>query len=531
MKKFKLFAAALGLLTFAACSSDDNGLGVENTILSQSEDNAITFGTYMGQSAQTRAIADAVDGGVTGSITSAQALAQKRGFGVFAYYTGDNDYAGSVTSGVVSPTTLTTSNVAQTSGVLPNFMYNQRVEGTDAETPVWTYSPVKYWPNGNTTADDQDNNTGSSSATGSGGGKVSFFAYAPYVATVGTTGITAFSANTVTTNPTVTYKLAEGGDAVDLLWGTAGTNGVTATYGGTAQTGNYVALTPATPAWADRPFLVNTNLTKMNTTGRVNFAFKHALAKVGGSETTGYTGSGMRVILDIDNDGAESGGTYDNTTTKVTVESISIKARSKVDTDDDGTADKYLTSAGNYGVLDLATGQWTIDVSTAANVTDAVASASEVTHVIYSPKTANGNATLNTTIAEPSSLSDGTGAWDGLVAGVLTTAKNVYADETNPLVYIPGTYPELEVSITYITRTKDASLSKGYSEVSQTVKKTITFTEKVKLNMQYNLLIHLGLTSVKFTATVSPWEPYDSNSDGSIDEDDYKEMYLPINVQ
>lgn len=46
---------------------------------------------------------------------------------------------------------------ANASALVANFMYNQKITGTDAETPVWTYSPIKYWPNGNAIADDQDN--------------------------------------------------------------------------------------------------------------------------------------------------------------------------------------------------------------------------------------------------------------------------------------------------------------------------------------------------------------------------------------
>lgn len=525
MKKIKFFAAALGLLTFAACSnSDDVFTGSEDLAAEALQDNAITFGTYMGQQAQTRAISGAVNGGVTGSITNAQLLAQKRGFGVFAYYTQNEDYAGSVT-GVTPPTVLNTSNVAQTTAIKPNFMWNQHIEGTDAETPVWSYSPVKYWPNGNNPADDQ-----ADPAEGTGGGKLSFFAYAPYVATVGSTGITAFSSSSVAGNPTLTYKMPATGDVVDLLWGTAGTNGYKAQNGTESQTGNYVAVTPASPKWADRPMLVNTNLTKMKTEGKVDFAFKHALAKVGGSENTGLAGSGLQIVLDVDGAaGAESGGTYDNNTTKVTVSAINIKARSKVDTDDNGTADKYLTAAGNKGVLDLATGQWTID-KTGGNVTDD-ADKAEMTHNITNAGTAP-DGLLAANIKEPTSAPAKTEeGWNGLPEGVLTTKKPVYANETNPLVFIPGTYPELEVSITYIVRTKDTNLADKYSEVSQTVKKTITFAQLVELNKQYNLLIHLGLTSVKFTASVSDWDAYDANGNGTLDAADYKEIYLPINVQ
>ena len=68
------------------------------------------------------------------------ASTEKRGFGVFASYTGAVTYENSTVS--------------------PNFMYNQQVKYNTTNTS-WEYDPVKYWPN--QTSD-----------------RVSFFAYAPY---------------------------------------------------------------------------------------------------------------------------------------------------------------------------------------------------------------------------------------------------------------------------------------------------------------------------------------------------------------
>lgn len=96
--------------------------------------------------------------GNTGNITDAQSLAAKGGFGVFAYQTGGTDYTAGQTT------------------FPPDFMYNQKVTGTDVAAPVWSYSPIKYWPNDNTAAD----NAGAKGETNTG--KVSFFAYAPYAA-------------------------------------------------------------------------------------------------------------------------------------------------------------------------------------------------------------------------------------------------------------------------------------------------------------------------------------------------------------
>jgi hypothetical protein len=49
------------------------------------------------------------------------------------------------------------------------------------------------------------------------------------------------------------------------------------------------------------------------------------------------------------------------------------------------------------------------------------------------------------------------------------------------------------------------------------------------MNKRYNILIHLGLTGIKFDATVSDWiEDIDGNS--NVDQNDTQTVNLPINV-
>ena len=91
-------------------------------------------------------------------------------------------------------------------------------------------------------------------------------------------------------------------------------------------------------------------------------------------------------------------------------------------------------------------------------------------------------------------------------------------------------------------RTKDAHLAKGYTEAVQKITHNVAFKDAVELNKKYNLLIHLGLTSVKFEATVSNWDldstpaggigTEDSDGDGIPDatDTDY-DVHVPINVQ
>lgn len=109
---------------------------------------------------------------ITRGVIENNSQLQSAGFGVFAYYTGADNWA---TVGA---------------GTTPNFMYNQQVSYESG----WTYSPVKYWPNDNYSAD------GSGAEGSQDHSYVSFFAYAPYNGT----GI-ALSNNTTAGAPTVTY--------------------------------------------------------------------------------------------------------------------------------------------------------------------------------------------------------------------------------------------------------------------------------------------------------------------------------------
>lgn len=513
MKKL-LFITASALALLASCSSETDST---STICPnpQTASDAIAFGTYLSKGTNTRA-------GATGSINTTDALKKSAGFGVFAYYTQDKDYDA--------------TGESQT----PNWMYNQKVAWDNTKND-WMYSPLKYWPNDNGTADNKG-------ATGTTTSKVSFFAYAPFTGneTTGalaageTSGITAFSANNAPGHPTVTYKLAADGKQVDLLWGTAAEGKSYETV-----TGSNVTVGNVTGALAP----TNINIQKLKTDGKVAFLFKHALAKFGGSNETTKTKpdgktedvnktNGLQVKLDIDNDGAITGGDKD-AATKVTIKTIEIKNSSATTPEDlngDGAADDNdkIVSGGTF---DLATGKW-----------KALTEYIDIDHTITSPGSTKGkgsetersSATIADALAEPDKVATGTAGWDALPAGVTTTAQNVYQTEANPLVFIPGTKPSFKITVEYVVRTKDAHLAKGYTEAVQKITHNVAFKDAVQLNKKYNLLIHLGLTSVKFEATVSNWDfdstpaggTKDSDGDGEPDatDPDY-DVHVPINVQ
>ena len=560
MKTTRIFSLLVTALAFAACTQTD----IDNSILNpeqafEAANNQVAFSTYMGRRGQqTRA-------GATGSINTDTLKKSNYGFGVFAYYTGTAKYAQNTKA---------------------NFMYNQEVkwakgaayegyiggEGTGDDAGYWKYEPIKYWPNEidqnpdtNTPDDDQDNDASNNQAYGSGlyGGNVSFFAYAPYVAAsslsgetegiIKMNGVQSLSGNTKVQNPTIEYVVpAQGKDAVDLLWGTASGTAKGVTGADNAGITGDPSSTDAYTKAVLEGYTVNANLTKQKTTGTVGFAFKHALAKVGGSYeyTSGSTPKpyGLMIILDLDDlKGAETGGAlepYSGTVvagkteynTKVTVSDITLVGRS-LTTDasgknpgETGYTETYLTKT--QGIFDLATGQW--DVSNVVTTTTQ-SSAASTTYTISNSSTAS--ASLSDKIEEVAlgSDADTQAGFEKLPLGVTTTAQNVYENEANPFVFIPGTWPELTVTVTYTVRTFDPNLSMAYSEVTQRITKRVTFDRVVELNKQYSLLMHLGLTSVKFTATVSDWEDWvtgleDADGTTPVTEAAIEHVYVPRNV-
>lgn len=550
MKKFffssPLTAAILTALTFAACSDSDtiaNGNSVKNGAVS---DGSVQFSTYMGTNAQeTRA-------GEKGIIDTEVLKVSSYGFGVMAFNTGAGTWA------------------TQGTSTKPNFMYNEKVYWDGASK--WIYDNVKYWPNdfNKGAVDRGENSEGTNVADGSGNNnntnKLSFFAYAPYVEMVnysttaaadvnigGTAtksfaptekdeGIVAATYNDKEGDPYLKYILkdATSTNAVDLLWGMRGnTSGYDLANGATeASIGDY-----------------NTDLSKQTVEETVNFLFKHALAKIAGHDPETSTGTGdfktgLQVILDIDKDGKLTGGSKDDKTL-VTINDVLIE--------DWYTYNKRLNPSTTEksdlkteGWFDIVTGTWS-DVTIDANGGATYTSGTTTTNSTGAP------GKLNPDIAEPTTsiVGDGT-TWtldDIARKGVVeTTPKDVYsADSDVPAIFmIPaptGTGTEndqtLVVTVTYTVRTYDSHLatindvgssSGKWTKVAQTITNKVTIPGgSLAPNKYYKLLMHLGLTSIKFSATVADWDAAsnaDADGDGNVDEpkDADKEVYLPSNT-
>lgn len=162
MKKVLFFAAAATML--AACSNTDELASFQNV----QNDQEVNFEVYANRTTRAGLPGNSADGyGVTTASlkTGAHSAA---GFGIFGYYTSNSEF--------------------DTNSSLPNFMYNQKVLWSAAQS-AWTYEPVKYWPNefGDAAlSDDLDH--------------VTFFAYAPWQKVTVNTGVptTDIDANFVT---------------------------------------------------------------------------------------------------------------------------------------------------------------------------------------------------------------------------------------------------------------------------------------------------------------------------------------------
>ena len=202
--------AAIAAVVTTGCTQEEE-LFVKDGDGQAYDENAITFGTYLGSAPQSRS-----------SVMDLDAL-KKTGFGVLAYYTGEDTY---LNEGV--PGSFT-----------PNFMYNQEVswvgisagEGpTQTTESRWAYSPLKYWPS-------------------SIMDKISFFGYAPYVDdfTGKTEGITGLTSNTTVGDPKLSFIMPEEQEnQIDLLYD-----------------GSLV------------------NLSKQSIDNKIQFKFKHALSRIG----------------------------------------------------------------------------------------------------------------------------------------------------------------------------------------------------------------------------------------------------------
>jgi len=559
MKKH-LFFAATAALALASCSSDSVDF-TQADVLQAQDDNSVQFDTYMGKTGTTRAVVDKsyLKGAIGNADGEGITELKKARFGVFAYQTTDN-YDNT------NPTT-SPSNIA------PNFMYNQEVwfDNATGGPNAWVYSPVKYWPNGI----DAANAAGapSNTAKSDNNDRLSFFAYAPYKAMAdfttpgtgtpgtefpsvlvagsnfktasGTNGIIAMTTNEFTGNVWVKYLMpnANQNEAVDLLWGTNGKATYTETDG----------ANPSLPAIGKG---YNMNLTKQIVGEKVKFLFKHALAKIGGATSTStesFTGdpakSGFKVVVDVDGNNGDNqnsflGSDFINNKTLVTLKEVKIQDGKSASDDPNVSVTGKESNWYQSGWFNIERGTWDITGATKGATYNVTANSTD-------NDLSNTTYTLNEKIKEAASygkydsgnakvLKDAAGAeWStSNPTGVTATAQDLFCNENVPgLMVIPGGPSTLYVTVDYVVRTADPNLATGYTEVEQKITNEVSLAS-LESNKYYTIIMHLGLTSVKFEAVVADWE---TNDDGTFDENGHytpgvgstpneTKVWLPSNV-
>lgn len=586
-KQFKLMALASATMLFAACSQE-NLLSPQEQLAQSPENNAIQFGTYMGKAGtRTEVSKDYTKGMIGNADADFTTSLQKARFGVFAYYTGDKDYGPASTS--AWRTAATEKN--------PNFMYNQEMKFDNSDASgvnAWIYTPVKYWPNGT----DAANTTPSNTAKENDVAKLSFYAFAPYTAGTAaydgsvptevstadagvivaniqktglTNGVAAITANNSQSNVWVKYLMpnAQVDEAVDLLWGVRGSF----QYRETDNDNN-----PSTAFTSLDGNSYNINLTKQivkesSTTEKVKFLFKHALTKIGGQTVSAENNDetpasptdqiGFKVVADVDVNTATTTGDHDDQATYfgsgfnpaqtlVTLKEVKIQDGAKAAADVNVKSVTTATSnLFNSGWFNIETGEWKGGaIETEGATVEIVAKSDDenqtyVNDVKYSINKVIREVSAYTKSdgAGPKKLAAGGATWDGASGptGVTTTAQPVFAKENIPgILLIPGsTAQTLYITVDYFVRTADPNLAKGYSEVEQVITNQVDLSA-LSSNKYYTIIMHLGLTSVKFEAKVADWAntkggTYDESGHytpgtGTDADEEEQVVWLPSNV-
>ena len=434
MKKFVFALAAIAAVTVSCNTKLESDTPKDEPV-------AVDFSAYLNRGVTTKA-------GVPGELTTTGLQGAGAGFGVFAYYTADEPYSGA-------------------SG--PSFMYNEKISWDGSK---WGYSPIKYWPNEFGAAASSDEVD-----------RITFFAYAPYVAvtpsngmvtsTENTTGIVALSRNSVGGDPIVKYIVSlDPTKCVDLCWGVS-REGLTNSVDGS---NNHVA--------AGAPYI---DVVKLKLGDKIDYDFRHAL-------------SAINVTIDAAVD-ATTVGTDVDANTKIFIRSVSFE----------GLATKgalNLNSTAANGPL------WTdysgsgTPLAEVLTVYDGRRDGKEgVEGAVASNETPLG---LNPVLIQDKPYTS------SVTPGVTKTAVNLFnaTSSTASVFVIPSSEP-LKVTLVYDVETKDDKLSTLLSDgvthgstVENVISKNIQIGGSdfsLEAGKKYTIALHIGLTSVKFDASVSTW--------------------------
>ena len=358
-------------------------------------------------------------------------------------------------------------------------LYNESSAGSGK----WEYHPVKYWPNEFGTA-----------ASSEAVDRLSFFAYAPYAEVIPSTGIVTatgeaantgiigLSRNIAAGDPMVMYSASlTPGAGVDLCWGVAAADFTSSVDGDN----NHVDK--------GSPFI---NVIKPKTGDRLQFEFNHALAQLN-----------VQVDADID---VESHATSSLAAgTHIYVRSVTFTG---------------FTLRGSLNLnANTTNGPAWFDLSGSGRLKrDPI--------TIFDGRTDGLEAIAADVNEVPSGLYPAI-VQDGTTVGVTNTPVNLFnsTEKEAPILVIPTSGVPVKVTIVYDVETADPSLpgylsdgvTRGIS-VENTITKTVQLSGAnmaLEAGKKYVLGLHLGLTSVKFDATVADW-----------DNTSYTNTDLPINT-
>ena len=463
MKKLYLFAALATML--AACSEND--LTAEKQVVQQNaEEDAIVFDVYTSRST-TRA-------GSNGPLTT-EALKtlgftpadNKKGFGVFAYYTNGESYTGSSK---------------------PDFMYNQNVywNGANVTTGSWTYSPIKYWPNefGDDAISDQVD-------------KVTLFAYAPWVDVKPLTGlVTAAAPNNALNITGMTRNNATGDPFIKYTASMISDNSVDLCYGVAAQ--HFVSSNSAynkNDIQAGSPY-IDVVKPGIDANSKIKFDFRHALAQ-------------LNVTIDAVVNAAEFAGgiAVDATNTRIWVRSVTFEG---------------ITQTGALNLNSTAESPNWYDVNGTSRITSGsltVYDGRKDGREANETAASETPATLNTKIVQSKKYDlTGTGISATTPEGVVKEKMNLfrYTGNANPAVndpvFVIPTYEKMKVTIVYDVETYDENLASYLSDgatrgstIENRISKTIDAFGNIEAGKHYTLNLHLGMRTVDFEAAVTEW--------------------------
>lgn len=371
--------------------------------------------------------------------------ALESGFGVFAFYS---------------------DNVLYGQDLHPNFMYNEKVYKAGGD---WTYDVLKYWPN----------EYGTEASNGDSD-RLTFFAYAPWVDVLPINGLLATTETNTTTGITRLSRSIDKGDpvvhfvasmdpaqTVDLCWGVVPTDDGYTFKG--ADDNNEVVV-PGTP-WL--------NVYKPAADAKVKFDFKHAL-------------TALNVQIDANVDGSAS--TSVDANTRIYVRSVSFEGFALQGTlnlnNSAASAPLWLNYAGN-----------------------AALPVSAVT--VFDQRRNGREAAAADTNEQPGGLNPVLVQSDlNTQVGVSSSSVNLFngATAADPVYVIPNG-AALKVTIAYDVETVDPKLVGDYlsdgitngSVVKNSITKSLSAVT-LEAGKKYTLQLHLGLTSVKFDASVTDWD-------------------------